>query len=100
MLRSVSKTGVGRLYLSSKDRGTITKGKMDMSRPSKLASATRHYNFIMRQKQYEMLTRKAEELTKLTQKQVSVADIIRLCVDMHMTDTCDEIERRYRAQRY
>ena len=71
-----------------------------MSRPSKLASATRPYNFIMREKQYEMLTRKAEQLTKLTSSQVSIADIVRLCIDMHMSETCDEIERRYRAQRY
>ena len=45
-----------------------------------------------------MLSRKSDELTKLTQKQVSAADIIRLCIDMHMETTCDEIERRFRAQ--
>ena len=54
----------------------------------------------MRQKQWDTLSRKADELTRLTRKQVSVADIIRLCIDMHGSDVCDEIERRYRAQTY
>ena len=71
-----------------------------MSRPTKLASATKTYNLVMRQRAWDMIARKSEELSKLTQRQVSAADIIRLCIDMHMETTCDEIERRFRAQRY
>lgn len=71
-----------------------------MSRPIKLNCDTRSYNLTMRQKQWDTLSRKADELTRLTRKQVSVADIIRLCIDMHGSDVCDEIERRYRAQTY
>jgi len=47
-----------------------------------------------------MLSRKSSELTRLTKQQVSAADIIRLCIDMNMEETCNEIERRYRAQNY
>jgi hypothetical protein len=71
-----------------------------MSRPTKFECKTKMFNLIMRERQYEMLTHKAMELTKLTKKQVSVADIVRLCVDLNMDKTCDEIERRYRAQGY
>lgn len=71
-----------------------------MTRPNKLKSATKTYNLLMRQRQWDMLSRKSQELTTLTRQQVSAADIIRLCIDMHMEETCNEIERRYRAQNY
>jgi len=71
-----------------------------MTRPNKLKSATKTYNLLMRQRQWDMLSRKSHELTTLTKQQVSAADIIRLCIDMHMEETCNEIERRYRAQNY
>ena len=71
-----------------------------MTRPTKLASATKNYNLLMRQRTWEILSRKSDELTHITNQQVSAADIIRLCIDMHMEKTCDEIERRFRAQRY
>ncbi len=71
-----------------------------MTRPNKLKSETKTYNLLMRQRQWDMLSRKSHELTTLTKQQVSAAYIIRLCIDMHMEKTCDEIERRYRAQNY
>ena len=71
-----------------------------MSRPIKLASATKTYNLVLRQKAWDGIVQKSADLSELTQKQVSAADIIRLCIDMHMEKTCDEIERRFRAQRY
>jgi hypothetical protein len=71
-----------------------------MTRPNKLKSETKTYNLLMRQKQWDMLSRKSNELTRLTKQQVSAADIIRLCIDMNMEETCNEIERRYRAQNY
>ena len=75
-------------------------GAVFMTRPNKLKSATKTYNLLMRQKQWDMLSRKSHELTTLTKQQVSAADIIRLCIDMNMEETCNEIERRYRAQNY
>ena len=71
-----------------------------MTRPNKLKSETKTYNLLMRQKQWDMLSRKSDELTRLTKQQVSAADIIRLWIDMNMEETCNEIERRYRAQNY
>jgi hypothetical protein len=71
-----------------------------MSRPTKLASATKTYNLLMRERTWDILSRKSDELSRLTRKQVSAADIIRLCIDMHMEKTCEEIERRFRAQYY
>ena len=58
------------------------------------------FSLMLRKRQHEILLHKADQLTQLTGKQVSVADIIRLCIDMHMEATCDEIERRFRAQRF
>ena len=71
-----------------------------MTRPNKLKSATKTYNLLMRQKQWDMLSRKSHELTTLTKQQVSSADIIRLCIAMNMEETCNEIKLRYRAQNY
>jgi hypothetical protein len=71
-----------------------------MSRPKKFECNTKTFNLVMRERQYEILMRKSRHLSGITNKQVSVADIIRLCVDLHMEDTCDEVERRYRAQGY
>ena len=71
-----------------------------MPRPIKLENKTKTYNLLMRQKQWDILSRKSTELTSLTKHQVSAADIIRLCLDMHMEEACDEIERRFRAQNY
>jgi len=71
-----------------------------MSRPKKFECKTKTFNLVMRERQYEILMRKSRHLSDITNKQVSVADIIRLCVDLHMEDTCDEVERRYRAQGY
>lgn len=71
-----------------------------MPRPIKLENKTKTYNLLMRQKQWDILSRKSDELTDLTKHHVSAADIIRLCLDMHMEGTCDEIERRFRAQNY
>lgn len=71
-----------------------------MSRPKKFECKTKTFNLVMRERQYEILVNKANRLSHITKRQVSVADIIRLCVDLHMEDTCDEIERRYRAQGY
>ena len=71
-----------------------------MTRPNKLGTKdTRTFNLVMRSRTLDILSRKSDELTRLTQTQVSVADIIRLCVDMNMGQTCEEIERRYLAQR-
>ncbi len=71
-----------------------------MTRPNKLGTKdTRTFNLVMRSRTLDILSRKSDELTRLTQTQVSVADIIRLCVDMNMEQTCEEIERRYLAQR-
>ena len=67
-----------------------------MTRPNKLGTQdTRTFNLVMRTRTLDALADKSDELTRLTQTQVSVADIIRLCVEQ----TCDEIERSYRAQR-
>ena len=71
-----------------------------MSRPTKLGGAGKMFSLMLRKRQHEILLHKADQLTQLTSKQVSVADIIRLCIDMHMEATCDEIERRFRAQRF
>ena len=54
---------------------------------------------MMKNRVLDILANKSDELTRLTQSQVSVADIVRLCVELNMEKTCDEIERRYRAQR-
>ena len=71
-----------------------------MTRPNKLGTQdTRTFNLVMRTRTLDALADKSDELTRLTQTQVSVADIIRLCVDMNMEQTCEEIERRYLAQR-
>ena len=71
-----------------------------MTRPNKLGTKdTRTFNLVMRSRTLDILSRKSDELTRLTQTQVSVADIIRLCVDMNMEQTCEEIERTYLAQR-
>ena len=58
------------------------------------------FSLMLRKRQHQILLNKSEELTRLTNKQVSVADIVRLCIDIHMEKTCDEIERRFRAQTY
>lgn len=56
-----------------------------MTRPNKLGTKdTRTFNLVMRSRTLDILSRKSDELTRLTQTQVSVADIIRLCVDMNM----------------
>ena len=71
-----------------------------MSRPSKFGTKdTRTFNLVMKNRVLDILSNKSDELTRLTQSQVSVADIVRLCVELNMEKTCDEIERRYRAQR-
>ena len=87
-----------RAYEKEEDRKSH--GAVFMTRPNKLKSATKTYNLLMRQRQWDMLSRKSHELTTLTRQQVSAADIIRLCIDMNMEETCNEIERRYRAQNY
>jgi hypothetical protein len=71
-----------------------------MSRPRKLGWDSKLFSFVMRGKAWDKVARKSEELSRLTNKQVSVADIVRLCIDIHMEKTCDEIERRFRAQTY
>jgi hypothetical protein len=71
-----------------------------MTRPNKLAGDTKNYNLLMRKRTWDTISRKSDELSRLTREQVSAADIIRLCIDMHMEKTCEEIERRYRAQNY
>jgi hypothetical protein len=71
-----------------------------MSRPTKLGGAGKMFSLMLRKRQHQILLNKSEELTRLTNKQVSVADIVRLCIDIHMEKTCDEIERRFRAQTY
>jgi hypothetical protein len=71
-----------------------------MSRPRKLGWDSKLFSFVMRGKAWDKVERKSEELSKLTQSQVSAAEIIRLCIDMHLEKTCDEIERRFRAERY
>ena len=55
------------------------------------------FSLMLRKRQHQILLNKSDELTRLTNKQVSVADIVRLCVDIHMEKTCEEIERRHRA---
>ncbi len=71
-----------------------------MSRPTKLGGAGKMFSLMLRKRQHQILLNKSEELTRLTNKQVSVADIVRLCIDIHMEKTCDEIERRFRAETY
>ena len=49
-----------------------------MTRPNKLGTKdTRTFNLVMRSRTLDILSRKSDELTRLTQTQVSVADIIR-----------------------
>jgi hypothetical protein len=68
-----------------------------MSRPTKLGGEGKMFSLMLRKRQHQILLNKSDELTRLTNKQVSVADIVRLCVDIHMEKTCEEIERRHRA---
>ena len=68
-----------------------------MSRPTKLGGEGKMFSLMLRKRQHQILLNKSDELTRLTNKQVSVADIVRLCVDIRMEKTCEEIERRHRA---
>jgi hypothetical protein len=55
-----------------------------MPRPFKILEETKTYNLLMKQIQYDILSKHAEEMQKTNREQVAVADLIREAIDIYI----------------
>jgi len=55
-----------------------------MPRPFKILEETKTYNRLMKQIQYDILSKHAEEMQKTNREQVAVADLIREAIDIYI----------------
>ena len=56
-----------------------------MPRPHKILEETKTYNLLMKQSQYDILSKHAHELQKTNREQVAVADLIRDAIDVYIS---------------
>ena len=55
-----------------------------MPRPAKILEPTKTYNLLMKQDQYDRLSKHAEDMQKISIEQVAVADLIRDAIDVYI----------------
>tara|TARA_B100001063_G_C16676890_1_gene509536 strand:+ start:580 stop:777 length:198 start_codon:yes stop_codon:yes gene_type:complete len=55
-----------------------------MPRPNKILEPTKTYNLLMKQDQYDRLSKHAEDMQKVSIEQVAVADLIRDAIDVYI----------------
>jgi histidinol-phosphate/aromatic aminotransferase/cobyric acid decarboxylase-like protein len=66
-----------------------------MPRPNKILEPTKTYNLLMKQDQYDRLSKHAHEMQKVSLEQVAVADLIREAIDVYvevLDEEQDEVE--------
>lgn len=55
-----------------------------MPRPNKILEPTKTYNLLMKQDQYDRLSKHAQDMQKVSIEQVAVADLIRDAIDVYI----------------
>lgn len=60
-----------------------------MGRPNKILEPTKTYNLLMKEEQYDKLSKLAHDMQKRSLEQVAVADLIRDAIDVYL-ETLDE----------
>ena len=55
-----------------------------MPRPNKILEPTKTYNLLMKQDQYDKLSKHAHDMQKISREQVAVADLIREAIDVYI----------------
>ena len=55
-----------------------------MPRPNKILEPTKTYNLLMKQDQYDRLSKHAHDMQKVSIEQVAVADLIRDAIDVYI----------------
>ncbi len=63
-----------------------------MPRPAKIREATKTYNLLMTQAQYDTLLKHSRELQKVSREQVSVADLMREAIDIYIEALEEDID--------
>jgi hypothetical protein len=63
-----------------------------MPRPNKILEPTKTYNLLMKEEQYNKLSKYAHDMQKKSREQVAVADLIREAIDIYLEALEEEQE--------